>query len=114
MARRATSLLTLRAFEAAARRLSFTDAAQELHVSQAAISGHVRQLETQLGRPLFRRLHRRGGPAACGTHLAREPTGAFSRIARAVEAALDSPSRRLRITVEPAFAARWLVPRFGR
>ena len=114
MSRRAISLLTLRAFEAAARRLSFTEAAQELHVSQAAISGHVRQLETQLGRPLFRRLHRRVELTACGKHLARELTSAFSQIERAVEVACESPSRRLRITVEPAFAARWLVPRFGR
>lgn len=111
---RPTSLLALRAFEAAARRLSFTEAAHELHVSQAAISGHVRQLEAQLGRPLFRRLHRHVELTACGKHLARGLTSAFSQIERAVAAARDSPSRRLRITVEPAFAARWLVPRFGR
>jgi LysR family transcriptional regulator, glycine cleavage system transcriptional activator len=114
MSRRLTSLLTLRAFEAAARRSSFTDAAHELHVSQAAISGHVRQLETQLGQALFRRLHRRVELTACAEHLARELTSAFSQIERAVEAARGSPARRLRITVEPVFAARWLVPRFGR
>jgi LysR family transcriptional regulator of beta-lactamase len=49
-------LLALRAFEAAARRLSFTEAARELHVSQAAISRHVRGLEKDIGRELFRRL----------------------------------------------------------
>jgi len=114
MSRRTPSLLALRAFEAAARRLSFTGAAQELHVSQAAISGHIRQLETQLERPLFRRLHRRVELTACGQHLARELTSAFSQIERAVEATRESSSQRLRITVEPAFAARWLVPRFGR
>jgi LysR family transcriptional regulator, glycine cleavage system transcriptional activator len=58
MSNRATSLLALRAFDAAARQLSFTNAARELHVSQAAISRHVRALEEDLGRPLFRRLHR--------------------------------------------------------
>ena len=57
-AQRPPSLLALRAFEAAARRLSFTEAARELHVSQAAISRHVRGLEKDIGRELFRRLHR--------------------------------------------------------
>jgi LysR family transcriptional regulator, glycine cleavage system transcriptional activator len=114
MSNRITSLLTLRAFEAAARRLSFTNAAHELFVSQGAISGHVRQLETQLGRPLFRRLHRRVELTECGERLARELTRAFSQIERAMSAARESPSKRLRISVEPTFAARWLVPRLGR
>jgi LysR family glycine cleavage system transcriptional activator len=114
MSKRVTSLLTLRAFEAAARRLSFTNAAHELHVSQAAISRHVRLLETQLGRPLFRRLHRQVELTGPGKALAGALTGAFSQIERAVEAARARPSQRLRISVEPAFAARWLVQRFGR
>lgn len=113
MSLRTTSLLTLRAFEAAARHLSFTKAAHELFVSQGAISGHVRKLETQLGRPLFRRLHRRVELTECGRRLARELTGAFAKVERAVAAARESPSK-LRISVEPTFAARWLVPRFGR
>src|ERR1700677_5111117 len=114
MSKRITSLLTLRAFETAARRLSFTNAAHELHVSQAAISRHVRLLETQLGRPLFRRLHRQVELTAPGKRLAGALTGAFSQIERAVEAARERQSQRLRISVEPAFAARWLVPRLGR
>src|ERR1700730_7000353 len=114
MSSRATSLLALRAFEAAARRLSFTDAAHELHVSQAAISRHVRVLEADLGRPLFRRLHRQVELTAPGKRLAGELTAGFSQIGRAVEAVRGAPARRLRISVEPAFAARWLVPRFGR
>ena len=114
MSSRATSLLALRAFEAAARRLSFTDAAHELHVSQAAISRHVRVLEAALGRPLFRRLHRQVELTAPGKRLAGELTAGFSQIGRAVEAVRGAPARRLRISVEPAFAARWLVPRFGR
>jgi LysR family transcriptional regulator, glycine cleavage system transcriptional activator len=114
MSKRVTSLLTLRAFEAAARRLSFTNAAHELHVSQAAISRHVRLLETQLGRPLFDRLHRQVELTGPGKRLAGALTGAFSQIERAVEAARGRPSQRLRISVEPAFAARWLVQRFGR
>ena len=57
--RKPISLLALRAFEAAARHMSFKDAAQELNVSQAAVSRHIRFLEATLERPLFRRLHRR-------------------------------------------------------
>jgi len=114
MSGRATSLLALRAFEAAARRLSFTSAAHELHVSQAAVSRHVRVLEADLGKHLFRRLHRRVELTAPGKRLAGELTAGFSQIARAVEAVRGAPARRLRISVEPVFAARWLVPRFGR
>jgi LysR family transcriptional regulator, glycine cleavage system transcriptional activator len=114
MSRRTTSLLTLRAFEAAARRLSFTNAAHELHVSQAAVSRHMRVLEADLGRLLFRRLHRRVELTAAGERLARELGVGFSHIWRAVEAARGTPAQRLRISIEPGFAARWLVPRFGR
>ncbi len=114
MAKRATSLLALRAFEAAARHASFTDAARELHVSQAAVSRHVRGLELALGRPLFRRLHREVQLTPPGQRLAGELGLAFAQVARALAAVRATPTRRLRISVEPAFAARWLVPRFGR
>ena len=114
MPRRTTSLLALRAFEAAARRLSFTNAAHELHVSQAAVSRHVRVLEADLGRQLFRRLHRQVELTAPGRRLASELAVGFSQIWRAVEAVRNTPAQRLRISVETAFAARWLVPRFGR
>lgn len=110
-ARHLPSLLALRAFEAAARRLSFTDAAHELHVSQAAISRHVRGLEKDLGRELFRRLHRAVELTAAGRQLAGELAAGFLRIQRAVAAVRDLPERRLRVSVEPAFGARWLVPR---
>jgi LysR family glycine cleavage system transcriptional activator len=111
---RTPSLLALRAFESAARHSSFTAAAHELHVSQAAISRHVRALEEALGRPLFRRLHRHVELTAPGKRLAGELAAGFALIGRAVEAFRDTPVRRLRISVEPTFAARWLVPRFGR
>lgn len=111
---RAPSLLALRAFEAAARRLSFTEAARELHVSQAAVSRHVRALERDLGSPLFRRLHRHVELTPPGKRLAVELAAGFSQIQRAVEAARGGAARRLRVSVEPAFAARWLVARLGR
>jgi LysR family glycine cleavage system transcriptional activator len=111
---RTPSLLALRAFESAARHLSFTAAARELHVSQAAISRHVRALEEGLGRTLFRRLHRHVELTTPGKRLAGELAAGFELIGRAVQACRATPARRLRISVEPAFAARWLVPRFGR
>jgi LysR family transcriptional regulator, glycine cleavage system transcriptional activator len=111
---RPPSLLALRAFEAAARRLSFTAAAHELHVSQAAISRHVRGLEKDVGRELFRRLHRAVELTGPGKQFAAELTAGFLRIQRAVEAVRGVAARRLRVSIEPAFAARWLVPRLER
>jgi LysR family glycine cleavage system transcriptional activator len=110
---RQPSLLALRAFEAAARRLSFTEAARELHVSQAAISRHVRALEKDVGRELFRRLHRAVELTAPGKRFASELTAGFLQIRRAVESVRGVATQRLRISVEPAFASRWLVPRLG-
>ncbi len=111
--RRPPSLLALRAFEAAARRLSFTEAARELHVSQAAISRHVRALERDLGRALFRRLHRAVELTPPGRRFAQELGAGFLTIQRAVESVRGVRTQRLRISAEPAFASRWLVPRLG-
>ena len=110
-AQRAPSLLALRAFEACARHLSFTAAARELHVSQAAISRHMRGLEKDVGCELFRRLHRAVELTAPGKRFAAELSGAFTRIRDAVEAVRGTPMRRLRVSIEPAFAAQWLVTR---
>lgn len=110
---RPPSLLALRAFEAAARRLSFTEGARELHVSQAAVSRHVRALEQDLGQELFRRLHRAVELTPAGQKFATELTGGFLQIRRAVETVRGVQTRRLRISAEPAFASRWLVPRLG-
>src|SRR6201985_1860994 len=86
------SLLALRAFEAAGRRLSFTEAANELHVSQAAVSRHVRGLEKDVGRELFRRLHRAVELTAAGKQFAAELAAGFLRIQRAVEAVRGAPT----------------------
>jgi LysR family glycine cleavage system transcriptional activator len=107
------SLLALRAFEAAARHLSFTEAACELHLSQAAISRHVRTLEADFGRPLFRRLYRRVELTGAGARLAAELAVGFVHIHDAVERARVGSMQRLRISVERTFAAYWLVPRLG-
>jgi LysR family transcriptional regulator, glycine cleavage system transcriptional activator len=108
---RPPSLLALRAFEACARRLSFTEAARELHVSQAAVSRHVRGLEKDVGCELFRRLHRAVELTAPGKLFAAELSASFARIQHAVEAVRSTPTRRLRVSIEPAFAAQWLVIR---
>ncbi|MHB8815878.1 MAG: LysR substrate-binding domain-containing protein [Steroidobacteraceae bacterium] len=110
---RRPSPLALRAFEAAARRASFTDAARELHVTQAAVSRHVRALETSLGRKLFWRLYHRVELTTVGKQLASELTASFARIDGALKKARGIAIRRLRLTVEPAFASLWLVSRLG-
>jgi LysR family glycine cleavage system transcriptional activator len=110
-ARDSISLLALRAFEAAARRLSFTEAARELHISQAAVSRHIRSLESELNRPLFRRLHRRVELTPAGRKFAAALSIGFQHIRQAVRDARGGGAKPLRLSVEPAFAARWLVPR---
>ena len=105
-------LNALRAFEAAARHLNLTRAALELHVTQAAVSQHIRQLEEQLGKPLFRRLPR--GLALTDEGLALVPavSGAFSGLARALEQVHDRrPREVLSVGVVGTFAVGWLLPR---
>jgi LysR family glycine cleavage system transcriptional activator len=109
------SLTALRAFEAAARHLSFTRAAQELCVTQTAVSHQIKQLEAHLGVTLFRREPRRLTLTHEGEAWAREMRDVFARLfdahrrlrARAVRPVLA-------VSVIPSFAARWLVPRRGR
>ncbi|MEN5179299.1 LysR family transcriptional regulator [Comamonas odontotermitis] len=105
-------LNALRAFEAAARHLNLTRAALELHVTQAAVSQHIRQLEEQLGKPLFRRLPR--GLALTDEGLALVPvvSGAFGSLARALEQVHDRrPREVLSVGVVGTFAVGWLLPR---
>lgn len=114
MRNRLPPLRALQAFEAAARHLSFARAADELFVTPAAISQQIKLLEERLGVRLFRRgpklaleHHAEGGAAAL--------TEAFDRLARAAERLEpeDGP-RPLVVSVPPAFASRWLVPRLER
>jgi LysR family glycine cleavage system transcriptional activator len=111
---RLPSLLSLRAFEATARRLSFTAAAHELNVTQSAISRHVRALEEDLGQALFVRMHRAVTLTPAGRVFAEELGAGFLAIHRAVEAVRGARPQRLRVSAEPAFAARWLLERLGR
>jgi len=113
MTRRLPPLTALRAFEAAARHLSFTSAAAELFVTQAAVSRQVRELEEWLGVSLFHRLHRRVELTEPGQRLADHLTGSFDALARVVRTIRDPQTERLVVSVEPGLAARWLVPRLG-
>ncbi len=115
MSRRLPPLNSLRAFEAGGRRLSFTKAAEELHVTQAAVSHQVKALEEYLGRPLFRRLTRRLALTDEGRALLPVLSEAFDRIAEpSGRLRRKPPSRSLTVTLTPSFGSRWLVGRLGR
>jgi len=115
MARRLPPLNALRAFEAAARHLSFTRAAEELHVTQAAISHQVKTLEEHLGRKLFRRLNRALLLTDDGQAYLPSVSRAFALLHEATSDLLDKDAPGpLTVSALPSFAARWLVPRLGR
>jgi len=108
-------LTALRAFEAAARLLSFTRAARELHVTPAAVSHQIRGLEKYLGVTLFRRTARRLVLTEQGQIAAEQFREAFDRLARGVELLrAESGQGSLTVSTTTAFATRWLVPRLGR
>ena len=115
MARRLPSLNALKAFEAAARHVSFTEAATELFVTHAAISRHIRELEEYLGTQLFNRTGRGVTVTEAGLRFGNQLTPLFDALADASrEAAAVGAARPLNVSVEPAIASRWLVPRLGR
>jgi LysR family glycine cleavage system transcriptional activator len=115
MARRLPPLNALRAFEAGGRHLSFTRAAAELHVTQAAVSHQVKALEEYLGVALFRRLTRRLVLTEAGRALLPVVGEAFDRIAESA-AALHGrdEGRGLTVSLTPSFGARWLGRHLGR
>lgn len=112
MRQRLPPLNALRAFEASARALSFTRAAEELGVTQTAVSRHIRLLEAHLGVLLFVRLHNGLQLTDEGATYHETVRGAFEQIYSGTER-LRNPTRSLslRISVLPNFAMRWLIPR---
>jgi LysR family glycine cleavage system transcriptional activator len=112
--RRLPPLNALRAFEAAARHLNFSRAADELSVTPGAVSQQIQNLEDYVGVALFKRTPKGlllTDPAQIALPALRE---AFDRLADAASmltAAVDG--RRLTVSVAPSFAAKWLVPRLG-
>jgi LysR family glycine cleavage system transcriptional activator len=104
----------LRAFEAAARHLHFTRAAEELHLTPTAISHQVRQLEEILGLELFRRYPRPVRLSPAGEKLFPVLRDSLDQIAAAIEQLSDGQDGPLRLSVTMAFASRWLMPRLQK
>jgi LysR family glycine cleavage system transcriptional activator len=114
MVRRLPSLNALRAFEAAARHVSFTLAAAELNVTHAAISRHIRELEASVGDKLFHRTGRGVELTEIGKAFSADLSVAFDRLAEATDRFAKTRARpQLVISAEVPFAALWLVPRLG-
>ena len=108
-------LNALRAFEAAARHLSFTRAAAELHVTPAAISHQIKALEQRLGVTLFRRRNREVLLTDAGQAYLPGLRDGFDRLAAATDRLHQrDASGALNISVLPSLTARWLVPRLSR
>jgi LysR family glycine cleavage system transcriptional activator len=106
------SLTSLRAFEAAARLHSFSQAARALNVTHAAVAQQVRALEEHLGRELIFREGRGLSLTAEGAKLAQALAESFRLMELAVaELRAAEPGAPLRVTMTPAFAAQWLMPR---
>src|SRR4029077_17992129 len=109
--RRLPSLDFLRGFEAAGRRLSFTLAAEELFVTQSALSRQIKALEDALGVALFERRHRALALTPAGTRVPRAVTDALGAVAGAADlarGAATAPGVTLSTTV--AFASLWIIP----
>jgi LysR family glycine cleavage system transcriptional activator len=112
MSRRLPPLKSVTAFEAAARRGSFNEAAEELFVTPSAISHQVKSLEEYLGVSLFRRARRQVQLTIAGQRYLESISHALDEIDLATRRLLaSSNSGALNISVAPAFLTRWLVPK---
>lgn len=104
----------LRSFEAVARRLSFSAAAEELHLTQSAVSRQIKSLEDELGAQLFQRGTRKVELTQAGRILLRAVEPALTRLDAAVRQIRLSRSRALvSVTTFASFASLWLMPRLG-
>ena len=112
--RQLPSVNGLLTFEAAARHLGFTRAAQELYVSQAAVSRQIRRLEEQLGTPLFQRQHRALKLTDAGRRLHEAVTMGLSHIAAVIQdiSEAERPAQ-IQVATTVAFATYWLLPRLN-
>jgi DNA-binding transcriptional LysR family regulator len=110
--RKLPPLTAMTAFEASARLASFTNAAEELGVSQAAVSRQIHLLEEILGFPLFRRLHRKIELTEKGRSLSAATTSAFGQLADAVTDLCKGDSGdELTISASIALSQFWLLPK---
>jgi LysR family glycine cleavage system transcriptional activator len=115
MARRLPQLNALKAFEAAARHVSFTRAAEELCVTQGAVSHQVKALEAELGIKLFNRERQQLIITDAGRDYLGVVRDALDRLAMGTERLVQRQSSgMLTVSTSPDFAAKWLVHRLGR
>ena len=113
MKTRMPSLYSLQVFDAVARRLSFTRAAGDLNITQGAVSFQIKQLEADIGQPLFERGSRGITMTAAGKSLAPNLRIALEGIFSTVEKVSRHSSSQLTISLTTYFAARWLLPRLS-
>jgi len=114
MTRRLPPLNQLRVFEAAARHGSFKLAAEELHVTQTAVSHQIKALEDLLGRTLFHRVTRGVRPTAEAGAYQQALSRALDIVEEATEALRsEMVTGPLAVSVAPSFGTRWLLPRLG-
>lgn len=112
MADRLPPLTALRAFDAAARHMSFRKAAEELNVTPAALSFQIKSLEEHLGGKVFKRRNRSVALTEAGAALAPGSAQGFETLARAWRAARRTgDGSALTITAGPGFTAQWIAPR---
>jgi len=114
MKRALPPLAAVRVFEAAARHQSFTQAAAELGMTQAAVSYQIRLIEERLGVPLFIRTGKRVQLSSAGERLAPTMTEALDRLASAFDEVTGRSHGTLNLSVIPTFASNWLAQRMGR
>lgn len=105
----------LRTFESAARHASFTLAAQELFLTQSAVSRQIQQIEDGLGTPLFERRHRALALTPAGLTMQRVVVDCLERLRDATALIRQSSQKpQVSVTMTPGFATLWLIPRLAR
>lgn len=111
MQKRLPPLDLIRGFEAAARHLSFTKAATELHLTQSAVSRQVQALEQHIGQPLFQRQHRALLLTEAGQLLQQTAAAMLADLSYTLERIAADRSPMVTVTTTVSFASLWLVPR---
>ena len=104
-------LSALRAFEAVARRLSFSRAAEDLNVTPGAVSQQIRLLEQLVGERLFVRTKRSVALTEAAMHMLPDIQLGLETLSRALSMTASPGSKTLTISVAPSFASKWLLPR---
>ncbi|MBC7987204.1 MAG: LysR family transcriptional regulator [Sphingomonadaceae bacterium] len=111
--RRLPPMAAIRVFEAAARHANFTSAAEELGMTQAAVSYQIKGLEQRLGVGLFVRARGRVALSEAGRLIAGQVSGAFDALDEAFGRLREEDESLLRISTFNSFAAQWLAPKLG-